>query len=67
MAGKNKSELTAEALGLGIDLPSKVSGTEIQELIDRKLEEMAATIMSSDSLLGVAPANDRFQGGRGGR
>lgn len=65
MAGKNKSELTAEALGLGIDLPEGSSNKEIQELIDQKLEAMAATVMSADTLLGAAPRAGRFIGGRG--
>ena len=35
-----------QALGLGIDLPDGSSNKEIQELIDQKLEQMAATVMS---------------------
>lgn len=61
---KNKDELSAEALGLGIDLSDGPSKAVIQERIDAKMEEMAANVMSGDALLGVAPASG-FTGGRG--
>jgi hypothetical protein len=66
-AGKNKAELTAEALGLGIDLSDDPTKAVIQERIDQKMEEMAANLMNPDTLLGDAEERPRgrFRGGRG--
>lgn len=67
MAGKNKDELTAEALGLGIDLSDDPTKAVIQERIDAKLEEMANNLMNPDALLGEdqSTPRGRFRGGRG--
>ena len=67
MSAKNKELLTAEALGLGIDLSDDPTKSAIQERIDHKMEEMAANIMSPETFLveGQALNHGRFRGGRG--